>query len=296
MAERDDYGYNGYGRNNASDAYAYQRAPQGSAQQRPAARFATAPAPSPKSAMGITGFVLGIIALLTSAIPIVNNFSFFLALLGIVFAIVGIVAGVRGTRSGKGLSIAALILGIVAVVVVLASQAAYGAAITSATESLKSGAAVTSTSTTAGSSAATATSATSGDAAAQTSDQVVSSDLAIGTAVQLDSGLSVSVDSVRTDLVNYDGSQVTGVTVTYTNNGSSDASFNVYDWKSQDTAGVQSYNAYYSGDEGPALSSGTLAPGGTVSGILFFSGAPAKVLYYSSIIAQSPSASWVVSQ
>lgn len=272
MADRDVYGYDAY------DGYGYQRAPQ-----HPAARYAPTAAPAPKSAMGITGFVLGVIALLTSFIPIVNNFSFFLALPGVVFAVIGVVAGVRGTRSGRGLSIAGLVVSVISIVVVLASQAFYSAALNSAAESLKSGAPVTSTSVSSATPSGTAT------------EQVASTDLAPGTSIQLASGLSVSVDSVRSDLVNYDGSQITGVTVTYTNNGAADASFNVFDWKSQDTSGVQQSYTYYSGDEGPALSSGTLAPGGTVSGMLFFSGQLSKVLYYSSIIAQSPSASWVVS-
>ena len=39
-------------------------------------------APNATSAMAIAGLVLGLIALLTSFIPIINNLSFFLALLG----------------------------------------------------------------------------------------------------------------------------------------------------------------------------------------------------------------------
>ena len=43
------------------------------------------PIPQPKSGMAIAGFVLGIIALLTSFLPIINNLSFFLAILGLVW-------------------------------------------------------------------------------------------------------------------------------------------------------------------------------------------------------------------
>ena len=49
------------------------------------------PIPQSKSGMAIAGFVLGIIALLTSFLPIINNFSFFLAILGMIFGIVGMV-------------------------------------------------------------------------------------------------------------------------------------------------------------------------------------------------------------
>lgn len=60
-----------------------------------------------KSGMAIAGFVLGIIALLTSLVPIVNNLSFFLAILGIIFTIVGLIGIMKGKKSGKGLAIAA---------------------------------------------------------------------------------------------------------------------------------------------------------------------------------------------
>lgn len=86
-------------------------------------------APKTTSAMAITGLVIGIIALLTSFIPIVNNISFFLAILAAIFAIVGLVSAVRGTRAGKGLAIAALAISIVAGAIVLVTQAAYSAAL-----------------------------------------------------------------------------------------------------------------------------------------------------------------------
>ena len=67
-------------------------------------------APKSKSAMAITGLVLGIIALLTSFLPIINNLSALLGILGLIFAIVGLVGVARGKKSGKGLAIAALIV------------------------------------------------------------------------------------------------------------------------------------------------------------------------------------------
>lgn len=62
------------------------------------------PIPQSKSGMAIAGFVLGIIALLTSFLPIINNFSFFLAILGMIFGIVGMVGIMKGKKSGKGLA------------------------------------------------------------------------------------------------------------------------------------------------------------------------------------------------
>lgn len=91
--------------------------------------------PKSKSAMAIAGFVLGCVALLTSFIPIVNNLSFVLALLGLIFAIVGLVGVVKGKKSGKGLAIAALAICVVSGAVVLATQSAYSAALDAANPS-----------------------------------------------------------------------------------------------------------------------------------------------------------------
>ena len=76
------------------------------------------PIPQSKSGMAIAGFVLGIIALLTSFLPIINNFSFFLAVLGMIFGIVGMVGILKGKKSGKGLAIAAIVICVVSGVVV----------------------------------------------------------------------------------------------------------------------------------------------------------------------------------
>ncbi len=81
------------------------------------------------TAMGIVSLVLGVLAIVSSWMPIVNNFSALLGLLGIVFGIIGIVGVVRGKKSGKAIAIAGTALNAVAIVVVLATQSMYGAAI-----------------------------------------------------------------------------------------------------------------------------------------------------------------------
>ena len=90
----------------------------------------------PKSASAIVGLVLGIIALLTSFLPIVNNLSFFLAIIGLVFAIVGLVGALRGKKSGRGMAIASVVVNAAAVAIVLGTQSMYAAAINDATASL----------------------------------------------------------------------------------------------------------------------------------------------------------------
>ena len=115
------------------------------------------PIPQSKSGMAIAGFVLGIIALLTSFLPIINNFSFFLAILGMIFGIVGMVGISKGKKSGKGLAIAAIVICVVSGVVVLGTQSMYSAA-SSATTTSTSTSSVTNTESTSASDSASGTS------------------------------------------------------------------------------------------------------------------------------------------
>lgn len=118
--------------------------------------------------------------------------------------------------------------------------------------------------------------------------------LVIGTTVNLPDGLSVTVDSVEPGLANYDGSAMTGIHVTYTNNGDDGASYNVYDWKGEDANGAQQSTGYYS-EGSDELSSGTLAKGGTVSGNVYFKGDLARVLYFGNPLEKTATASWSLS-
>ena len=118
--------------------------------------------------------------------------------------------------------------------------------------------------------------------------------LVVGTTVNLPDGLSVTVDSVEPGLTNYDGSTMTGVHVTYTNNGDDGASYNVYDWKGEDANGAQQSTGYYS-EGSDELSSGTLAKGGTVSGNVYFKGDLARVLYFDNLLEKTATASWSLS-
>ena len=236
------------------------------------------------SGLAIAGLVLGILAAVSSWIPIINNFSFVLALIGAVFAVVGVVSALRGTRGGKGLAIAAIVVNVVAIGIVLATQSAMSAAIDEATSSPE----VSSVSTSEGASDG-ASASDQGDAAA---DQGTT-DLAPGTSVTLEGGLTVSVDSVETGLANYDGSELIGVQVTYVNNGDEQADYNIYDWKGEDADGAQEYGTYYS-EAADDLGSGTLAAGGTKSGTIYFEGGTVKVLYFGNLLSDAPSASWTV--
>lgn len=238
------------------------------------------------SGMAIAGLVLGVIAAVSSWVPIVNNLSFVIGLIGLVLAVVGVVGVMRGKRSGKGLAIAAVVVNVVALAVVLATQSAYSNALDEAV----SGPSVSDVSAQDASAEEDAASSSS-DAAPDA--QQATTDLAPGTSVTLDNGLVVTVDSVETGLTNYDGSSVTGARVTYVNNGGEGASYNVYDWKGEDAGGAQEYTTFYSKSTDD-LSSGTLAAGGTKSGMVYFEGDTTKVLYFGSALSDTPTASWIV--
>lgn len=93
--------------------------------------------PAKTSGLAIAGLVTGGVALVGSWVPILNNFSAFIAVLGAILAIIGLVSVSRskGAKKGKGLAFAALIISVVAFAVVLYTQSVYSAAINTASES-----------------------------------------------------------------------------------------------------------------------------------------------------------------
>ncbi|MDD6388569.1 MAG: FxLYD domain-containing protein, partial [Bacilli bacterium] len=65
------------------------------------------------------GMVLGIIGVVLSFIPIINNIAFFIGILALIFGIIGIVK-----KAGKGKAIAGIVLGILSIAITLAMQSA----------------------------------------------------------------------------------------------------------------------------------------------------------------------------
>ncbi|WP_158545893.1 DUF4190 domain-containing protein [Blastococcus sp. TF02A-30] len=98
-----------------------------------------APPPGPvrkNSGLAIASLVLGIVALLLSWVPIINNFAAVLAVVGLGLGIPALVRARRGTHAGHGMSIAGLITSVVALVVVIATQAFYSEVIDEVSEEL----------------------------------------------------------------------------------------------------------------------------------------------------------------
>lgn len=78
------------------------------------------------SGLAIAGFIIAILAILGSWVPILNNVSFFFAIVSLIFGIIGFIAIRKGKRVGQGLAVATIILSVLTFVVVLATQSFFG--------------------------------------------------------------------------------------------------------------------------------------------------------------------------
>lgn len=90
-------------------------------------------APKRSNPLGLTALIVGIVAIVGCAIPIVNFVSIFL---GIVAVILGIVGLVQKNRT-RGLAIAGLILGGIALLVGIITASIYAAAVDSVSKALE---------------------------------------------------------------------------------------------------------------------------------------------------------------
>src|SRR3712207_55943 len=81
--------------------------------------------------------VLGIIALLISWIPIVNNLAAVVALVGLGLGIPALIRARRGTHGGTGMAIAGLVTSVLAIVLVILTQLLFVKALDEAGTSLE---------------------------------------------------------------------------------------------------------------------------------------------------------------
>jgi hypothetical protein len=83
---------------------------------------------SKKTGLSTAGLVLGVIAIVLSFIPIINNLAFVLAILALIFGIIGV------AKKHGGKAIAATILAILSIIITLVVQKAASDALTKAVE------------------------------------------------------------------------------------------------------------------------------------------------------------------
>ena len=90
------------------------------------------------SGLGIAALVLGILAILSSWIPIINNLAGLLALVGVILGAIAIYkTRPSGKSTGRGIAIAGTILSAVALIIVIATQIFYVKALTQASDELE---------------------------------------------------------------------------------------------------------------------------------------------------------------
>jgi len=86
------------------------------------------PVEQPRNGLGTAGFVLGLIGLLFSVIPLVGVVAWPLVILGLVFSLIGFARGRAGRATNKGLALAGAILSVVGLVMCILYVAAFSKA------------------------------------------------------------------------------------------------------------------------------------------------------------------------
>lgn len=197
------------------------------------------PQPQYHNGLGTTGFVLGLLAALFSWIPIIGVIGWPLAILGAIFSALGLYRALNGQASNKGLSIAGVVLSVIALLFCILYASAF--------------ASVVSDTAAPGSVSSSSQPASSGDSVAPA-----------GTMIDVN-GLQLTAGKL-TDETRY-GNPSLCTAVTYKNTGSGTKSYNVFDWQLLGPSGATSAPNIAWED---ALHSGNLIAGGSTTGNVCF--------------------------
>jgi len=200
------------------------------------------------SGLGIAGFILSILGFM---IAFGSEFGLFLALLALIFTII-VLATAKKKNLKKGLAIAGLVIAI----------CSFGV-----------GAANNKSDTATNNNGDTQTAQTT-NAPIKTSKPAVKDVYALGETATLN-GATITVTNVKkSNGTTYDkpksGNEYVIVTVQIQNDSNSNISYNVYDYKLQDSNGNIVTQAITTVNSDTSLSSGELAPNGTKSGSIAF--------------------------
>ena len=256
------------------------------------------------SALAVVSLVLGIMALIISLFPILNIGSLIFGVAGIILAIIGLRGIKQGKNSGKGIAIAGIVVSSIAVVVAAAilifsmilinEAASNGGSVRYSTTTTQNHNESTSSTTrrNENSGAEPTNSNEQGNSQSpqsgtnnQQQPQQLSTDnlnLAIGQTYISAEGLSVTVNSVDRGykaLGSPDNKSAICVNVTIVNNNNSSVSFSKLDWESQDPNGLRQPADYLVENAQNEFQTGSLAPGGQVTGNIYFDEPVVKILY-----------------
>ncbi|MGH3585493.1 MAG: DUF4352 domain-containing protein [Pseudonocardia sp.] len=94
--------------------------------------YAPSPRPAPQNGLGTAGFVLGLIGLLFSFIPLIGIIAWPLVLLGVILSGIGLSRARGGRATNPGLAIAGVACSVLGLLVCVGYAAAFGAAASSA--------------------------------------------------------------------------------------------------------------------------------------------------------------------
>jgi hypothetical protein len=83
----------------------------------------------PSNGLGTAGFVIGLIGLVLSFIPLIGVVAWPLVILGVIFSAIGIAKASKGRATNKGLAIAGLVLSVIGLVICILQAAIWGKAI-----------------------------------------------------------------------------------------------------------------------------------------------------------------------
>ncbi|GAA3355918.1 DUF4190 domain-containing protein [Saccharopolyspora gregorii] len=86
------------------------------------------PPTTPKNGLGTAGFVLGLLALLFSFIPIIGLVAWPLSILGLVFGVIGIIRARNGLANNQGMAITGTVLAAIGLLVCFAWVGLFGSA------------------------------------------------------------------------------------------------------------------------------------------------------------------------
>lgn len=248
-----------------------------------------APAAKGTSGLAIAGLVLGIVAILGSWVPILNNVAIIVGVVGVILGVVGLLGIRKGKKTGEGIAISGIVISVLAVVISFAIQFIFVTAVHEAT----SGPQATSTT----QQAQTGDSdkpAAKDDGSADKPAATDSMNLAVGKAATLDNGVTVSLDAVET-ITDEAGDEYLFATVTYKNDGKEKVDYGSWDWKGTNDAGSETDPTIpILDDRSVRLDDGSLNPGGTVTGKVPLESDTVTVSYYGNIFDDQPTASWKV--
>ena len=239
-----------------------------------------APAKVPIAA--IIGPVLGVSAIGVSFIPPIDIAAPFVALLGFIVSIIGTVQACK-RKKGLGIAITGVVFGIIAAVVIALTNSAVSTAVSNLLNPSPQAP------------APAPSAAVSVEPPARV-EPVDYTSLVVGQSFKLDSGLTVSVISVKSDLKGSKDKKVTGVTVKYTNTGTAQASYSAKDWKSQNVKGkaiAATENSAGSAKK-DSLGSGKIDPGKTATGTVYFAGDITSISFYEDAKSPNPAATWIL--